>query len=495
LNRLRSQFHRMYVTLGERLKPTILAIAESFGQLSDRIWKMDDQTLGRWIKFFAALAAAGPVVLVLAGISQSLAGILALVNSIKWIGGAIGAILGGGAVTSVVLLTGAIAALGIALWNINKEVGEISFARLGNWFKGIWEWAGKAGKGLDGFFASLWKMTSVGPTLGDVGNWFKGIWEWADNLLLPIEQFFSRMWNVTDEELFRFLRNLNENGVSMIGGWFRGVWNRIGNLSVPIEQFFSRIWNITDEELFRFFRNINENSIPKMGDWFRNLWAWAGDASASIDKALVSMWNGKQSGGGRSISKAVSQWVDPLERAMASALDTMNTYGVDLQGLIREIGVGPWLESEKSISRYLEIFREYRRELFKLRLAQRSAIVDLPQTPVHPMISAAWKRIRASQERTRAMVEGVRQGFWGSPQASPGFRSQFLPFAGAAAAVGTQEGFSAMFGRGRYEPAMKLEDWAKKNAEESRKSNDYLDGLLEEVKNLRADFSDQTEVL
>lgn len=183
-----------------------------------------------------------------------------------------------GILNPIALLVGAIAGMGVAIYNFRDEIKDFLLNGLPNWFNntfnGISQWGADVGNAIGQFgYDVTEKFRRAGEEVqmmgNDIKNFFSGIGQW-----------FS--------DRFTEARNGITAAFTGIGAWFGERWNDIKNAFAAVGTWF--------RDRFNDARNGISASFGKIGDWFKDRWNDIKNAFAGVrdlgKNIIEGLWNG-----------------------------------------------------------------------------------------------------------------------------------------------------------------------------------------------------------
>ncbi len=183
-----------------------------------------------------------------------------------------------GILNPIALLVGAIAGMGVAIYNFRDEIKDFLLNGLPNWFNntfnGISQWGADVGNAIGQFgYDVTEKFRRAGAEVqmmgNDIKNFFSGIGQW-----------FS--------DRFTEARNGVTAAFQNIGTWFGERWNDIKNAFAAVGTWF--------RDRFNDAKNGISSSFGKIGDWFKERWNDIKNAFAGVrdlgKNIIEGLWNG-----------------------------------------------------------------------------------------------------------------------------------------------------------------------------------------------------------
>lgn len=183
-----------------------------------------------------------------------------------------------GILNPIALLVGAIAGMGVAIYNFRDEIKDFLLNGLPNWFNNTFN-------GLSQWGADV--AASIGQFGYDVTEKFRRAGEEVQMMGTDIKNFFAGIGQWFSDR-FTEARNGVTAAFQNIGTWFGERWNDIKNAFAAVGTWF--------RDRFNDAKNGITSSFGKIGDWFKERWndiknAFAG--ARDLGKNIIEgLWNG-----------------------------------------------------------------------------------------------------------------------------------------------------------------------------------------------------------
>jgi TP901 family phage tail tape measure protein len=199
-------------TLSGVLGPHLTKVTEKIGDMVKWFSELDPKWQKIIMGIVAAIAALGPVLMIVGGAFMFLNTILAT-TPIGWI------------IIGIVAALAALVAIGIVVWK--------NWDKIANWFKDVW---------------------------GKIADFFTKVWE-------KIVEDFKKAWDFIKNIFFNFtpLGMVIKNWDTIVQ-WFKDLWGRV-------REVFVQAWDKIKEIFFNYTpHGIVISKWDVIAEWFRNLW-------------------------------------------------------------------------------------------------------------------------------------------------------------------------------------------------------------------------------
>ena len=271
LKELSSALEGLAISVGDTLMPAIKSITDKVQEFVDWLNGLDESTKETIVYIGLAVAAIGPALLILGGLSTGIGAVLSVVGSLPMVigavtsafgllSGALGVVAGAMASFGAVLLANpigiviaAIAALVAAvvyLWNTSEEFKnniiqaweniKAAYNDVADWFGEKWDAAKQriqtAWEAVKSFVPETW--ATIKEKYSDVTEWFGAKFDGAKQRIETawgaVKSFLPNTWTS--------IKQTYADVVAYFGGKFDAAKQRIESAWNGIKTFFSGVW-------------------------------------------------------------------------------------------------------------------------------------------------------------------------------------------------------------------------------------------------------------
>lgn len=296
LDIIKSGLQELAISFGDIMMPAIRNFAKFVQNLVDKLNSLDEGQKQMIMRIALVVAAVGPLLMVIGGVTSGIAG---LIKNVSTISKAITQVKDGlvllkpaiagisAPVLAVVAAIGILIAAFVTLWNTNEEFRNK-----------ITEIFGQVQESVSNFISELTqRFEEIQPIISGFIEFFKNIWTEFCNFIAPI---FIDAFSI----LSQLLQTIFDTIIGVLDifiGIFTGDWNRVWN---GAKQIFVSIWNF----LVSTFRTI----VSRL---------------ASIVSSMV-----------QSVTTFFGNLLSNIVRIIASILSSVSTWAVNMANKAREAG-------------------------------------------------------------------------------------------------------------------------------------------------------------